>query len=105
MQIAYANNAALGQVFWPEAPLGEVSVGAYADLIFVDYHPFTELSADNVPWHILFGISGSLVTTTIAGGKVLMRDRRLLTLDEEAIAARAQELSAETWKRYRAQFN
>jgi putative selenium metabolism protein SsnA len=104
MQLAYSNNARLARLFWPDAPLGEVSVGAFADLIFVDYHPFTELTAGNLPWHILFGIAGSLVTTTIVGGVVLMRDRQLLTLDETAIAARARQLSAEVWKRYQAQF-
>jgi hypothetical protein len=36
----------------------------------------------------------------MVGGKWLMRDRVLLTLDEEAIASRARELSAEVWKRY-----
>jgi hypothetical protein len=29
-----------------------------------------------------------------------MRDRRLLTLDEEAIAARARDLSAGVWERF-----
>jgi len=104
MQLAFANNGRLARVFWPEAALGELSVGAYADIILVDYHPFTTLTADNLPWHILFGIDGSAVTTTIVGGKVLMRDGELLTLDEAAIAARARELSAEVWERYAAQF-
>jgi hypothetical protein len=39
------------------------------------------------------------VTATMCAGKWLMRDRRLLTLDEAAIAARARELSAQVWKR------
>jgi cytosine/adenosine deaminase-related metal-dependent hydrolase len=104
MKMAYRNNGRLARVFWPDAPLGELLVGAYADLIFVDYHPFTELTAGNLPWHIVFGISGSLVTTTIAGGVVLMRDRQLLTLNEPAIAARARELSAAVWERYAAEF-
>jgi len=104
MELAYTNNARLARLFWPDAPLGELSVGAYADLIFVDYHPFTELTVGNLPWHILFGVGGSLVTTTIVGGVVLMRDRKLLTLDEAAIAARARELSAEAWQRYEEQF-
>ena len=104
MQLAYANNARLAGLFWPDAPLGELSVGAYADLIFLDYHPFTALTPGNLPWHIIFGIGGSLVTTTIVGGQVLMRDRQLLTLDEAAIAGRARKLSAEVWQRYEAQF-
>ncbi len=100
MQMAVTNNAALARIFWPEAPLGEISPGAYADLILVDYHPFTELTAGNLPWHILFGFEADAVTATMVGGKWLMRDRQLLTLDEAEIAARARELSAETWKRY-----
>ncbi len=40
-----------------------------------------------------------MVTTTIVGGKVLMRDRELTTLDEQAIAARARELAADLWRR------
>ncbi len=100
MQMAVANNASLARVFWPAAPLGELAPGAYADLILVDYHPFTELSAGNLPWHILFGFEASAVTSTMVAGQWLMRDRKLLTLDEAAIAARARELSTETWKRY-----
>jgi putative selenium metabolism protein SsnA len=100
MQMAVANNAALARVFWPDAPVGELSPGAYADLILVDYHPFTELSAGNLPWHILFGFEADAVTATMCAGKWLMRDRKLLTLDEAEIAAKARALSAETWKRY-----
>jgi putative selenium metabolism protein SsnA len=99
-KMAVANNAALAGVFWPGAPLGEISPGACADLILVDYHPFTELTAGNLPWHILFGFEASAVTGTMVAGKWLMRDRKLLTLDEEAIAARARELSAAVWQRY-----
>jgi len=36
----------------------------------------------------------------MVAGRWLMLDRKLLTLDEEAIAARARELSAEVWQRY-----
>ena len=100
MQMAVTNNAALARVFWPDAPVGELSPGAYADLILVDYHPFTQLTAGNLPWHILFGFEASAVTSTMVAGKWLMRDRELLTLDEAAIAAKARELSTQTWKRY-----
>jgi putative selenium metabolism protein SsnA len=102
LQMAVANNAALARVFWPAAPVGEISPGAYADLILVDYHPFTELTAGNLPWHILFGFEADAVTATMCAGQWLMRDRHLLTLDEAEVAARARELSARTWQRYNA---
>ena len=103
-ELAVDNNAAMAKVFFPGAPLGVLSKGAYADLIFVDYHPFTELSAGNLPWHILFGFNESMITTTIVGGEILMKDRELLTLDEAEIAAKARESSAKTWKRYQEKF-
>ena len=45
-----------------------------------------------------------MVTTTIVAGKVLMKDRELVTLDEARIAARARELSPKVWKRYQDKF-
>lgn len=98
LQMAYANNAKICTNFW-DAPLGELSVGAYADIILLDYVPFTEMNADNFPWHVIFGVDGSHVTHTICNGKLLMKDRELLTLDEEAIAARARELARAVWER------
>ena len=80
VQMGVRNNAALMNTFFPEAPLGVIARGAAADLIFVDYKPPTPLSGENLPWHILFGFEASMVTTTIVNGKILMRDRRLLTL-------------------------
>jgi len=100
VKMAVTNNAALARVFWPTAPIGEISPGAYADLILVDYHPFTPLTAGNLPWHILFGFEASAVTGTMVAGRWLMRERQLLTLDEATIAARACELSATAWSRY-----
>ena len=103
-RIAVYNNASLAGVYFPEAPIGMLKPGAYADLIFVDYHPFTPLNVDNLPWHIVFGFHESMVTTTMVAGKLLMRDRKLLTLDEAALAAEARQLSPLVWERYRQQF-
>jgi cytosine/adenosine deaminase-related metal-dependent hydrolase len=99
MGLAYANNARLARVFWPDLRLGELCEGAAADLVFVDYHPTTPLTAGNLPWHLLFGVEASAITATVCAGRVLMRDRQLLTLDEEAITARSRELAAQVWKR------
>ncbi len=104
-QMAIYNNAALANVFFPGALIGQIIPGASADLIFVDYHSPTPLTADNLPWHILFGFQPSMVTTTIVAGNVLMRDRQLLTLDEKEIAAKAREQAVKTWKRYNEQFS
>lgn len=96
------NNVGLAEQFFPGMTLGEISIGAQADLIFVDYHPFTPMHAGNMPWHILFGFESSMVTTTIVDGQVLMRDRQLLTLNEAEIAREALALAPQVWERYSA---
>lgn len=100
VRMAVYNNAALATDFFPEAKVGVLAPGAAADIIFVDYQPPTPLSPGNLPWHILFGFHESMVTTTLVAGKVLMKNRQLLTLDEAAITARARQLAAQVWKRY-----
>src|SRR5215468_12600857 len=43
-EMAVTNNAALANVFFPQAPIGVLAPGAFADIIFVDYHPTTPLT-------------------------------------------------------------
>ncbi len=102
VQMAIYNNAKLARIFWPELPIGQLAVGAAADIILVDYYPTTPLSAGNLPWHIIFGFEASMVTTTIAAGKILMLDRQLQTLDEAEITAKSRELAMSTWERFEA---
>jgi putative selenium metabolism protein SsnA len=99
MRLAFENNARIASLFWPR-PIGVIEPGAYADLVMLDYHPYTPLTAGNLPWQIIFGVDGTHVTTTIVGGKVLMRDRVLLTLDEERIAAQARAIAPQVWQRF-----
>jgi len=98
-RLAFDANAQLARLFWPQATFGVLEPGATADLILVDYHPITPLSAGNLPWHFLFGYEASMITTTISAGRVLMRDRHVLTLDEEEITARSRELAERLWQR------
>jgi hypothetical protein len=60
----------------------------------LDHHPMTPLTAGNLPWHLLFSVGASMVTATVCAGRVLMRDRQLLTLDEQSTTRRSRELAA-----------
>jgi putative selenium metabolism protein SsnA len=102
LQIAVYNNAALASTYFPEAPLGVIEPGAYADLIFVDYHPATPMTVENLSGHFVFGFNESLITTTIVNGVVLMKDRVLVGLDEERIKARSRQIVPAFWQRYAA---
>ena len=79
--------------------LGVLKEGAYADVIVVDYIPHTPLNENTENGHIIFGMTGRSVDTTIINGKVLMKDRILLNIDEEPILAKSIEMSNKLWDR------
>jgi 5-methylthioadenosine/S-adenosylhomocysteine deaminase len=45
--------------------------------------------------HLVYTTRGDDVETTIVNGRVLMRDRKVLTLDEPAVLAEARKAAAE----------
>ena len=104
LNMAFQHNARIiNAIFSPFSsdfpPVGQLSVGAAADLIMLDYLPPTPLSSGNFPWHLIFGMDGRHVNSTMVAGRWLMRDRQLLTLDEARIHARARELSRALWQK------
>ena len=99
-EMAIKNNAALVARLFDGLRVGCIEPGAAADLILVDYHPFTPLTPGNLPWHIVFGFNESMITTTMVDGKLLMKDRKLLLLDEEAIFNEALALAPRVWEKY-----
>jgi len=98
-RLVWVNNARLCAHYWPR-PLGQITEGGYADLILVDYQPFTPLDESNFMSHLAYAVSGAMVDTTIVGGKVLMRGRELRGIDAERIFARSRELARALWERY-----
>ncbi len=103
-QMAIVNNRELVKKQFNGLETGIIKPGAAADLMLVDYKPFTELNSENLPWHIVFGFRESMVTTTIVNGKVLMKDGKLINVDEEAIINEAKDISSHVWKTYHKSF-
>ena len=99
-EMAVFNNRDLVETTFGGLRVGIIAPGAAADLILVDYHPYTPLTMGNLPWQIVFGFESSMVTTTIASGQVLMRDHKLVCLDEAKIAEEAMRRAPAVWERY-----
>lgn len=83
-----------------DGKIGILQEGALADIIIVDYNPPTPINENNINSHLLFGINGRNVDTTIINGKVIMEDRKIINIDEERIMARSRELAASVWQRF-----
>ncbi len=92
----FKNNAKIGSKYFPDE-LGVLKPGAAADVIVMDYKPFTPFSDANIDGHILFGMTGRQCRTTIAAGKVLMKDSELVGIDEEAENAHILEAACKLW--------
>jgi 5-methylthioadenosine/S-adenosylhomocysteine deaminase len=76
-----------------EREIGSLEPGKKADLIVVNTNVAHATPMYNVYSTIVYALKAADVTTTIIGGKPVMEDRHMLTLDEPAILAKAREYS------------
>lgn len=100
VKMAITNNASLASLLLDGGKKGVIERGACADLMVVDYAPFTPLTVDNLPWHILFGFRDGMVTSTMVDGRFLMKNRELTFLDEHQLAAEVRDYAPAIWARY-----
>lgn len=92
----FHNNAKMANRSF-ETELGVLKPGAAADVIVMDYKPYTPFSDENIDGHMLFGMTGRQCQTTMVNGKILMQDRVLVGIDEEAVNAQVLEASKNLW--------
>ena len=73
---------------------GSLEAGKRADLIAVSMSSARQTPLYDPVSHLVYVTRGDDVRTTIVNGKVLMRDRKVLTLDERAVLADAGRQAA-----------
>ena len=100
-RMALGTNAEVATEFFG-GRLGALAPGYGADLIVVDYDPYTAMNEGNFWGHMLFGMRGGQVRHAVVDGRVVMRDRQVLGLDEDRLRARARTLSKKVWERFAA---
>lgn len=98
-QMLFRANAAIASESFGMT-IGKLVPGAVADVIVTDYAAPTPVTTANLRAHLLFGMSGRAVKTTVIGGEVLMEDRVFLTIDEREVITRASAMAAEVWARF-----
>jgi 5-methylthioadenosine/S-adenosylhomocysteine deaminase len=74
-----------------EDRIGTLQTGKRADVIVIDLQQPKTQPVYAVESAIVYAASGSSVVTTICDGKVLMRNRKVLTVDVPAAVAKAKE--------------
>ena len=73
-----------------EKEIGSIEEGKRADLVVVDLDELNQTPFYNIYSNLVYSTKADDVRTVIIEGRVFMRDRRLLTLNEETIKADAR---------------
>ena len=73
-----------------EKEIGSIEKGKRADLVIVDLDDLNQTPYYNIYSDLVYATKAADVRTVIIEGRVVMRDRRLLTLNEETIKADAR---------------
>ncbi len=80
-----------------DSTLGVLKVGASADVVVMDYKPFTPFDNTNIDGHMIFGMKGRQCVTTFANGRLLYKDREFVDIDEEKINAEILVSAKDLW--------
>jgi 5-methylthioadenosine/S-adenosylhomocysteine deaminase len=75
-----------------EKEIGSLEAGKKADIILLDLDAPNAVPMYDVYSQLAYALKGSDVETVIIGGRVVMRDKKLLTVDEPAVISKAREL-------------
>jgi cytosine/adenosine deaminase-related metal-dependent hydrolase len=67
------------------------------NLVILDYDSPTDINAGNFLGHFVYGIDARHVDSVIAGGRLIVENRRLLTADEDEILAFSREMGRKLW--------
>jgi 5-methylthioadenosine/S-adenosylhomocysteine deaminase len=75
-----------------EDRIGSLEAGKRADIVVVDVRQPRLTPLFDPVSHLVYAVKGSDVRHVIVDGKTILRDRKVLTLDEAAVVARGREL-------------
>ena len=78
--------------------IGSIEKGKRADLVIVERDSLNQIPLYNVYSDLVYATKANDVETVIINGRIVMHDRRLLTLNEEAIKASARRFRNQVTK-------
>jgi 5-methylthioadenosine/S-adenosylhomocysteine deaminase len=82
-----------------EKTIGSLEVGKKADVILVDLSKPHLKPLHNIYASIVYSVHGSDVDTVIVDGKIVMENRQVKTLDEQAVMERAEKTALDLLSR------
>lgn len=80
------------QALHMEKEIGSLEVGKRADIIIIDRDTLNQIPLYNIYSDLVYATKAADVESVIINGRIVMRDRRLLTLNETAVKTEARTL-------------
>ena len=97
LEMATINGAAL---YGMEREIGSIELGKRADVIIIKPSVLpTPLNSNTVIGHLINTVDGDDVETVLIDGKPIVRNKKLLTVDEEKAQGISQAAAAKLWDR------
>jgi 5-methylthioadenosine/S-adenosylhomocysteine deaminase len=87
------------EVLGGAAAIGSLEVGKKADLIVLDLAQPHLTPLYHVPSHLVYAAKGADVIHAVINGRVVMENRRLLTIDEQAVLTQARAVAEQVRSR------
>lgn len=78
--------------------LARLRPGSAADLVVLDYRSPTPISAENLAWHFIFGLSSACVESVMVAGRFVVRNRQP-AFGVREVYEKARQASQKLWKR------
>ena len=69
------------------------------NLVVLDYDSPTDINAGNFLGHFIYGIDARHVDSVIAGGRLIVENRKLLTVAEDDILAFSRKMGRKLWQK------
>ena len=74
-----------------EKEIGSLEAGKKADIVLISLDEPNAVPMYDIYAQLAYALKGSDVETVMIGGRIVMRDRKLLTVNEEQAMAKARE--------------
>jgi len=82
------------KVLGMEKKIGSLEVGKKADIIIIGLNKPHLTPLYSATSHLVYAMSGADIDTVLINGKIVMENRKLLTIDEEEVMRKVREIAA-----------
>jgi putative selenium metabolism protein SsnA len=98
LSLVYDHNVQIAEKIFG-CRLGRIAQGYKADLLFIEYDPFTPINKSNLSSHILSALVSGHIRNVLINGKFVVKDGSVSGIDEEKIKHQSIKVANRIWKR------